>query len=142
MQHVEVRHRYAAPPQAVWDVYVDHANWSEWSGFPGSKLVQPGSPDRNGTGAVRSFAGGVREEVIDFEPPKRMTYTVVGGPFPITGHLGEVSFELDGEGTLVVWRCRFEPRIPLTGGLLQRFITGSFRRALDGLGRRGFAPSA
>ncbi len=141
MQHVEVRRRYAATPQAVWDVYVDHARWSEWSGFPGSKLVTPGAEDPNGSGAVRSFTGGVREEVIDFEPPKRMTYSVIGGPFPVVDHLGEVTFEPDGEGTLVVWRCRFEPRIPLTGALLQRFITSSFRRALDGLGRRGFAQS-
>ena len=141
MQHVEVRHRYAAPPQAVWDIYVDHARWSEWSGFPASKLVTQGSPDPNGTGAVRAFPG-VQEEVIDFEPPKRMTYSVVGGFFPITNHLGEVTFEADGEGTLLVWRCRFEPKIPRTGGLLQRFITSSFRRALDGLGRRGFAPAA
>lgn len=138
MQHVEVTHRYAASPQAVWDVYTDHARWSEWAGFPGSKLLAEGSPDRNGKGAVRAFAGGVREEVLDFEPPKRMTYTVVGGPFPIKEHLGEVSFEADGDGTRVVWRCRFEPRIPGTGALLQRFISGSFRRALAGLEKRGF----
>lgn len=136
MQHVEVSHRYELPPQAVWDVYVDHGRWSEWSGFPGSRLVREGERDRNGTGAVRAFAGGVREEVLDFEPPKRMTYTVVGGPFPIQNHLGEVTFEPDGEGTRVVWRCHFEPRIPLTGALLQGFIARSFRRALAGLAKR------
>jgi uncharacterized protein YndB with AHSA1/START domain len=133
MQHVEVTHRYEASPQEVWDVYTDHARWSEWSGFPGSRLVREGESDRNGRGAVRAFAGGVREEVLDFEPAKRMTYTVVGGPFPIRNHLGEVTFEPDGGGTRVVWRCRFEPKVPLTGGLLRRFIAGSFRRALAGL---------
>ena len=136
MQHVEVNHRYDAAPQVVWDVYSDHGSWSEWSGFPGSKLVRPGERDRNGTGAVRAFAGGVREEVLDFEPPKRMTYTVVGGPFPIKNHIGEVSLEPDGDGTRLVWRCHFEPKIPLTGRLLQYFVAQSFRRALAGLAKR------
>lgn len=137
MPRVEVTRSYDAPPETVWAVYTDHGRWSDWSGFPGSRLAKEGSPDRNGTGAVRAFAGGVREEILDFEPPKRMTYTVVGGPFPITNHLGEVLFEPDGAGTRIVWRCRFEPRIPGTGWLLERFVARNFRQALAGLARRG-----
>ena len=139
MQHVEVTQRYAAPPQVVWDVYTDYARWSEWAGTPGSKLVVEGSPDRNGVGAVRGFAGGMREKVLEFEPPKRMTYTVVGGFFPVRDHLGEVTFEEDGAGTRVVWRCRFEPKIPGTGALMQRFTTFFFTRGLRGLEKRGFS---
>ena len=139
MQHVEVVHRFNAPPQAVWDVYTDHARWSEWAGTPGSRLVKEGSRERNGTGAVRAFLGGLREEVLDFEPPKRMTYRVVGGLFPIRDHLGEVTLEPDGDGTRLVWRCRFESRIPGLGGILQRFVTATFRRALRGLERHSFS---
>jgi uncharacterized protein YndB with AHSA1/START domain len=139
MQRVEVEHRYAAPPQAVWDIYTDHARWREWAGTPGSRLAIAGQPNRNGTGAVRAFPGGIREEILTFEPPKRMTYTVIGGFFPIRDHLGEVFFEPDGEGTRIVWRCRFESRIPGLGGLIERFITATFRRALAGLERRGFS---
>ncbi|MBW2236393.1 MAG: SRPBCC family protein [Deltaproteobacteria bacterium] len=90
-------------------------------------------------GAVRGFAGGMREKVLEFEPPKRMTYTVVGGFFPVRDHLGEVTFAEDGEGTRVVWRCRFEPKIPGTGALMQRFITFFFTRGLRGLEKRGFS---
>lgn len=138
MNHVEVVRRYAAPPERVFEIYTDHARWSEWSGLPGSRLVREGRPHRNGVGAVRTFTGGVREEVVDFEPPRRMTYRVVGGLVPFREHFGEVEFEPDGQGTRVVWRCRFEPLIPGTGWLLARGITGVFARALDGLGRRGF----
>jgi uncharacterized protein YndB with AHSA1/START domain len=139
VQHVEVTHRYAAPPQVVWDVYTDHARWSEWAGTPGSKLVVEGSPDRNGVGAVRAFVGGLREEILEFEPPKRMAYTVVGGFFPVRNHLGEVTLEPDGEGTRIVWRCRFEPKIPGTGALTERFVRFFFARGLRGLEKRGFS---
>jgi uncharacterized protein YndB with AHSA1/START domain len=136
MQHVEVTRRYNAPIQKVWDVYTDHARWSEWAGTPGSKLVKEGSPDRNGVGAVRGFAGGMREEVLEFEPNKRMTYTVVAGFMPMKSHLGEVDFAPDGDGTRITWRCRFESGLPLVGSLLQRFITRFFTRALAGLDAR------
>jgi uncharacterized protein YndB with AHSA1/START domain len=69
VQHVAVSHRYDARPQVVWDVYTDHARWKEWAGTPGSRLVVEGSPDRNGAGAVRGFAGGMREKILEFEPP-------------------------------------------------------------------------
>ncbi len=133
MEHVEVTRRYDAPIEKVWDVYTDHARWSEWSGMPGSRLVREGTPDRNGVGAVRAFAGGTREEVLSFEPPKRMTYTVFAGIMPIGNHLGEVDLEPDGGGTRITWRCRFESRIPGLGGLLRRFITRFFENALRGL---------
>jgi len=139
VQHVEVSHRFPVPPSAVWEVYTDHAGWSAWSGLPGAKLVREGSVDRNGTGAIRSFAGSVREEVLDFEAPARMSYSVVGGLFPVRNHLGEVLFEADGPGTRIVWRCRFDPVVPGTGWLLRGIVKVTFQRALRGLERRGLA---
>lgn len=141
MQHVEVERRFPAPPQEVWDVYTDHAGWTQWAGLGRAWLEREGHTDRNGVGAVRGFASGgvkVLEEVLEFEPPKRMTYRIVKGGLPMRDHLGEVLFEPDGDGTRVVWRCRFESRIPGLGGLLQRFITRIFRNALAGLARKRF----
>ncbi|MCP4003846.1 MAG: SDR family NAD(P)-dependent oxidoreductase [bacterium] len=142
MRSVEVRRRFEAPPRAVWDVYTDHARWSEWAGTPGSRLVAKGQHDPNGVGAVRSFTGGVREQVLSFDPPRRMTYTVISGPFPIKDHEGEVVFEPDGDGTLVTWRCRFKSKIPGLGGLLERIVTSIFARGLEGLERHSFPPRA
>jgi uncharacterized protein YndB with AHSA1/START domain len=145
VQEVEVTRRFAAPPQAVWDVYTDHAGWKEWAGFRSSWLEVRGDPDPNGTGAVRGFgSGGIRvfEEVLEFDPPRRMTYRVVRGGLPMKNHLGEVVFEPDGEGTRVVWRCRFESRIPGLGGPMRRFVARVFRNGLEGLARLRFPDPA
>jgi len=141
MQEVRVEHRYAASPQAVWDVYTDHAGWHEWAGMPESRVVTPGTPDPNGTGCVRQLGAGpgrALEQVVDFEPPKRMTYRLVGGKLPMRDHLGEVLFEPDGDGTRIVWRCRFESGIPGLGWALRLAVTAFFRHALKGLERVHF----
>jgi hypothetical protein len=67
-----------------------------------------------------------------------MTYRLVGGVPLLRDHLGEVRFEPDGDGTRVVWRCRFESRIPGLGGLLRALVTRMFRQALEGLARKRF----
>ena len=143
MQHVEVERRFAAPPDQVWKVYTDHAGWGAWAGLGRARLETEGHPDRNGVGAVRCFTTGgvsVFEEVLSFEPPKRMTYRVVRGGIPIMqNHLGEVVLEPDGAGTRLIWRCRFDSSVPGLGAPMRWFVTRIFRRALDGLAKRGFA---
>jgi uncharacterized protein YndB with AHSA1/START domain len=140
MQHVEVVRRFSEPPERVFAVYTDHAGWSRWAGVGRSRLEVEGRPHRDGTGAVRVLGTGpvaAREEILDFEPPKRMTYRLVRGGLPMRDHLGEVLFEPDAGGTRVTWRCRFEPRIPGTGALLRAIVTRVFRAALEGLATRG-----
>ena len=126
--------------------YARFATWCMERGYPAFKLHtwQPpyeGAPDPNGSGAVRVFGNGpvkVFEEIRDFEPPKRMSYSVVKGGLPMKNHLGEVVFEPDGDGTLVSWRCRFDSRIPGLGGLMRGVVTRVFRQALEGLSRHSF----
>ena len=140
MQEVEVVRRFPEPPERVFAVYTDHAGWSGWAGVGSSRLARPGRAHPNGTGALRVLGPGpfaAHEEILDFEPPKRMTYRIVRGPLPLRDHLGEVRFEPDGGGTRVVWRCRFESGIPGLGPLLRAIVTRVFRRALDGLAARG-----
>jgi uncharacterized protein YndB with AHSA1/START domain len=139
MQQIEVVRRFPQPPERVWEVYTDHARWSEWSGFPKSRLEREGDTERNGRGAVRGFSGGgvsVHEQVLEFEPPKRMTYRIVRGGFPLRNHLGEVRLEPAEGGTLLVWRCQFDSAIPGLGGLARRFVERMFRGALAGLARQ------
>lgn len=138
-QQVEVEHRYNATPDAVWAIYSDHARWSEWSGMPGSRLVVAGSPDPNGVGAIRGFVGRTREEILSFDPPKRMTYSVIGGLLPIKNHLGEVTLEADGDGTILRWRCHFDSKVPGLAGPLARLITRMFKQALAGLEDHAFS---
>jgi SAM-dependent methyltransferase/uncharacterized protein YndB with AHSA1/START domain len=142
MQQVDVMRRFDAPPEQVWKIYTDHAGWSSWAGLGRARLATEGHPDRNGVGAVRCFTNAgisVYEEVLSFEPPKRMTYRVVRGGIPImTNHLGEVRLEPDGAGTRLTWRCRFDSSVPGLGPPMRWMVTRLFRRALEGLARRGF----
>lgn len=145
MQHVEVEQVVEAPIETVWDRYTDHVSWTRWAGMGRVRLVREGARERNGTGCVREFSNlgfRVREEVLDFEPPRRMTYRVVSGGLPMREHLGEVRFEPCERGTRVVWRCRFEPGVPLLGGLLAAFIARLFRRALASLARQDLSGDA
>jgi len=143
MQQVEIERHFEASPAQVWKLYTDHAGWSTWAGLGRARLETEGHPDRNGTGAVRCFTTGpvsVFEEVLTFEPPKRMTYRVVRGGIPIMkDHLGEVLLEPDGAGTRLIWRCRFDSKIPGLGAPMRWLVTRLFQRALEGLARRGFA---
>lgn len=141
MEQVKVARHFDAPAERVWEVYTDHARWSEWAGFPKSWIEKPGVPLTNGSGCVRGFgAMGSKtfETIHEFDPPHRMTYSILKGGLPIADHFGEVSFEPDGDGSRIVWQCRFRSRVPLMGLVLQRFITRFFRNALDGLAKHSF----
>jgi uncharacterized protein YndB with AHSA1/START domain len=141
MPSVEVERRFSAPVEEVWGIYTDHAGWSAWAGFSKSWLEVEGEPDRNGTGAVRGFASGgakVLEEILEFDPPKRMTYRVVKGGLPMKNHHGEFICEPAGDGTRVTWRCRFDSKVPGLGWLMRLFVARVFRTALDGLAAHAF----
>lgn len=132
--------RIRGAPQAVFDAYTDHLGWSEWGGLS-ARIEREGDPAPNGAGCIRVLGPGpfaVREEVLDFEPPKRMSYRLVGGAVPLRDHFGEVEFAPEGDGTRIVWRCRFASRIPGLGPLLRLAIARLFRRVLDGLATHRF----
>jgi uncharacterized protein YndB with AHSA1/START domain len=142
MQEVEVVRRFPEPPERVFAVYTDHAGWSAWAGVGSSRLARPGRTHPNGSGALRVLGPGpfaAHEEILEFDPPKRMSYRLVRGPLPLRDHQGEVCFQPDAGGTRLVWRCRFESRVPGLGPLLRAIVTRVFRRALDGLATRGLA---
>lgn len=141
MQQVEVKRRIAGAPQQVFDAYTDHVSWAEWAGFGPARLAREGVPAPNGVGCVRVLGPkltAAHEEILSFEPPKRMTYTIVKGFPVIRNHFGEVDFEPAQGGTLVTWRCRFESRVPGLGGLIRAALTRAFGRALDGLAEKRF----
>jgi len=141
MHTVEVTRTFSAKPEQVWKVYTDHAGWSAWSGMTHSSLEVQGKPHKNGTGAVRCLGSrgmNIFEEILDFEPPRRMTYRVVKERLGMKNHLGEVLFEPSGNGTKITWRCRFDSKIPGLGPVMRVLITRVFRTALDGLARHCF----
>ena len=141
MQEVQVTRRFAAKPQEVWDAYTEHGAWKEWAGIRHSTLEVAGHTHKNGTGAVRclgSFGFNALERIIDFDPPKRMTYSVFKGGLPMRKHLGEVILEPDGDCTQLIWNCRFDSKVPGLGWLMKLYIVRFFCSALDGLAKHSF----
>ncbi len=133
MQQIEVSRTIPAPLAAVFARYTDHAGWSSWAGLGRVRLGREGRPERDGTGCVRVIGGGplaVHEEVLSFEPPRRMTYRVVKGLLPMRDHFGEVAFEAVPEGTRIVWRCRFESALPGAGPATAWVVRQVFARVL------------
>jgi len=127
---------FDAPIAAVFDELSDHEGMTDWPGIQTCRLVAEGDP-RNGVGAVREVrALGLRllEEVVEFEPPTRMAYTITKG-LPVE-HRGELTLtERDGR-TELRWRVRMSSRIP---GLARVVAAGQglgLPRAMKYVGRR------
>jgi uncharacterized protein YndB with AHSA1/START domain len=131
---IEVTQKIPAPPAEVWAVYTDHAAF--WSFMGRAEIERVGEDDPNGSGCIRVLGPGrfaAREEILDFDPPKRLTYAVLPGGPPLKNHLGEVLFEEEAGGTRIVWRARFESRIPGLGFILRIVVQRVFARALTHL---------
>ena len=144
MRRVEVERIIEAPPETVFARYTDHAGWSSWAGAGKVSLAREGTPDKNGVGCVRAFesAMGLQEEVLEFEPPRRMVYAVARGGFPIKDHRGEVRFEPHPRGTRLVWTVQFGSRIPFSERAIARFLRVIFGRLLTRFEERGMGRAA
>jgi uncharacterized protein YndB with AHSA1/START domain len=137
MLRIELTKEIAADPERVFEVLSDHEGMVRWSGAREVVLRHPGDPPPNGLGAARVIRGsGVafEEEIVGYDPPRRMEYRVVAG-LPIREHHGEILVEPEGEGSCVVWKVRFRTLIPGTGWLFRRLIERTLDRALSGLDR-------
>ena len=138
MQHVEATRLISAPIAEVWERYTDHLAWNDWAGMGTVTRTRDGRDAVNGVGSVRCISSAgvkVYEEVVVYEPPHRQQYRIIKGGPGIKDHLGDVTFASQENGTLVTWRCQFNPKIPGTGTLLRLFITRLFRNGLANLAR-------
>jgi len=127
---------YDAPVDAVWAIISDHCGMNRWL-VPGMKVhLEPeGIPAPNGVGAIRvieRFGYRGQEKVLSFEPPHRMSYTVLSG-FPIQNHLGEIVLESRGEQTHLAWTVSFDTKYPGTGWFLKGIVHQVLGRGLQRL---------
>jgi uncharacterized protein YndB with AHSA1/START domain len=137
MQHLELTREIPAEPERVFEILSDHEGMVQWSGAREVVLRHPGDPPPNGLGAarvIRALGVAFEEEIVAYDPPKRMEYRVVAG-LPIREHHGEILVEPEGEASRVVWKVRFRPLIPGTGWLFRRLIHRNLDEALAGLAR-------
>jgi uncharacterized protein YndB with AHSA1/START domain len=117
-QHVRVR----APVDRVFAFFADHERFITLFGAR-CRRIRDGEGDINGLGSVRLVgpAGplGMEETIVTFEPGQRIEYAITRGS-PIRNHRGTIDFRDDRGATVVDYVIRFEPKIPLTGGLIAK----------------------
>jgi uncharacterized protein YndB with AHSA1/START domain len=103
--HVEASGTTATQPEAVWALLADASSYSRWGPWRSSGY-DAGEPPQGRPGAIRRMRYGRRtvavERLVDVEPGRRLTYTVIGG-LPVRNYLAEVVLTPTDEGTQVRW---------------------------------------
>ena len=104
------------PVEHVWSVLSDHEGMSSWG--PGLKvtLVEEGTGDRNGLGAVRRIdapgpAPAIVEEVVVFDENRAFGYRAKAG-VPFKNYSGLVTLTPAGSSTKVDYAITIDPRVP------------------------------
>lgn len=117
----------AASPAQVWAVVADHEGMSKWG--PGIKatVIRGGELEHNGVGAQRRvqalpLAPAFVEEVTEFEPEQKLSYTAVSG-IPFRNYAGTVELTPVGDDTEISWTVSADNHLPgvakaLASGLL------------------------
>ncbi len=131
---VQAQARSTAPVDEVWPLVGEARRWKEWTFLTRSDLVRDGDPAPDGIGAVRRFTRfgiGSREEVVAWEPPHHLGYTIVKG-FPVRHYRADVVLAPDGSGTTISWSATFDTMIPATGRLMTAVVTRMIGRFASG----------
>jgi uncharacterized protein YndB with AHSA1/START domain len=122
--HIESRLQVQAPAAIIWEALADARTWPRWSPNDAAYLEREGVPAPDGVGARRVFRTGkitVREEVVGFEPERRLAYRLLSG-LPVKDYEAEVLLTpREGkDATELVWQATFQPKFPLTGNWARR----------------------
>ncbi len=127
----------AAPPETVFDVLTDHRAYPEFSPIRKAELEKEGVPAPNGVGAVRvlSMVGPpLREEVVEYERPTKFVYRLLSGA-PLKDHVGTVTLEPEGSGTLMIYTVDTTPTVPIGGGAVVAVTKQSVGRLAAGVAK-------
>jgi uncharacterized protein YndB with AHSA1/START domain len=125
----------AAPPETVFEVFVDHRGYSKITPLRKSVLEREGVPAPNGVGAIRvlsSVGPPLREEVLTYEAPNRFSYKLLSGA-PLEDHVGTVELTPQGSGTKVVYAIRTMPTVPVVGGVVVAVAKLGVKQLLNGI---------
>lgn len=137
-QDIAVTATTPASPETVYALLRDGASWPGWSPLGSFELERPGETEPEGVGAIRVFRTGrvtTREQIVELVPERRLSYVLLSG-LPIRNYRADVDLEPAGDGTRIHWHSVFDPKLPGTGWLFRRQLTGFLQRTVDGLARR------
>jgi Polyketide cyclase / dehydrase and lipid transport len=142
MRSVHVTRAIPAPPEAVFDLLADHANYDRFRPIHASELIRAGDPPPNGVGAMRRIK--VRplvfyEEITAYQRPTRLDYLIVRLNVPFDHQGGSIRLSSSGGVTDVDWRSTFSVPTPLIGGVQEQIwqpvLARGFRRVLEDIER-------
>jgi hypothetical protein len=77
-------------------------------------------------------SGRARERLESVVPQSCFTYSMLSGA-PVKNYLGRAEFTPCGNATRVKWTATFTPKIPGTGWLVGKVISGVINKLLDAL---------
>jgi uncharacterized protein YndB with AHSA1/START domain len=142
MRSVHVTRTIPGPPEPIFDLLADHADYDRFRAINASELLRDGDPPPNGVGALRSVKVrplSFEEEITAYERPTRLDYLIVKLNAPLDHRGGSITLTPEGEATRVDWRSRFSVPTPLVGGLQelvwQPVLARGFRRVLEDVER-------
>ncbi|HXW36247.1 MAG TPA: SRPBCC family protein [Acidimicrobiales bacterium] len=127
-----------APPQQVWPFVGEAARWAQWTFLSKSFLEREGDPAPDGVGAIRCFKfgpGGSREQVLAWDPPSHLAYTVLSGGFPVRNYRADVYLEPFGGGTRITWSSSYDEPVRGTGVVLGYVLRVMYRHFIRGLAK-------
>jgi uncharacterized protein YndB with AHSA1/START domain len=119
-----------APPEFVFDSIADPQQLGRLRRGVHAKLVQQGTDEPHGVGAVRRVDMGpmfLEEEVTGYDRPQRFEYHIRRARPPITHHGGVLAVEPAGTGSRVVWETR------VTAGAATRVVNIVLKASLEGV---------
>lgn len=132
-QQVRFEQFFAAPCDKVFAYFADHQKFGRIWGGTFARVKDGNDPrDPNGLGSVREIRnkGMAFEETISkYEPSSLIEYTITKGG-PIKNHLGHIEFHAVEGGTKLDYTITFDPKVPLTGGLIAGILCGSFHAGI------------
>ena len=138
METIDVRMHFQAPAEKVFDLLADHEGYVFIKEVSSSELLREGREHKNGVGAVRRVRLlGITfvEDIVGFDPPRRLEYRVRRCTLPIRHDIGRIDLTPVEGGTDLHWISRFELALPLAGRflapLLRRTMSRTFLSALD-----------
>jgi uncharacterized protein YndB with AHSA1/START domain len=125
----------AAPPETLFEIFLDHRRYADLTRLRRSELEREGEPAPNGVGAIRvlrSVGPPLREEVLTYEEPTRFSYRLLSGA-PLRDHVGTVELTPQEGGTKVTYAVRAMPTVPVGGAVVIAAIRLGVRQLLDGV---------
>ncbi len=132
-QDIDVRATTRAEPAAVWRLLGDSSTWPAWTPIERFELERPGGAD--GLGEIRAFTTGrvtVREEIVEKEPERRLTYALLSG-LALRDYRAVIDVTPGPEGTAIRWHTTFRPKVPGAGWIYRRALDRITRQFVDGL---------